>query len=44
MIANFEKTRKSAPRRNDEEMEVVRVRKGKFNKSTKTQRAQWETL
>jgi len=44
MIANFEKNRKNSPRRNADEMEALRSRKGKLNKSTRTQRAQWETL
>jgi hypothetical protein len=44
MIANFEKTRKNAPRRNADEMEAIRSRKCKLNKSNRPQRAQWETL
>ncbi|MGV8919571.1 MAG: hypothetical protein ACOH2R_17520 [Pseudomonas sp.] len=41
---NFEKTRKTAPRRNADEMEVVRARKGKHNKADRTQRQEWEAL
>jgi hypothetical protein len=40
---NFEKTRKTAPRRDDAEMEVVRARKGKRNKATRHQ-TQWEIV
>ena len=41
---NFEKTRKNAPRRNADEMEALRVRKGKRNKVDKTPRCDWGTL
>lgn len=43
-MTNFEKTRKNAPRRNDDEMEALRTRKGKFQKPTRGNRQEWEAL
>lgn len=40
---NFEKTRKNSPRLNEDEVEALRVRKGKRNKVAKQQRVEWET-
>lgn len=41
---NFEKTQRSVPRRNDDEMESVRARKGKLNKTSRGNRTEWESL
>lgn len=41
---NFEKTQRAMPRRNETEMEAVRVRKGKLNKHARGGRTEWEAL
>ena len=38
-----ERNVRTVPRRSDEEMEVVRTRRGKLNKSQRTARHNWET-
>jgi len=40
---NFQKNARKALR-DDSEMEVIRAKKGKFNKPARTQRNEWETL
>ena len=42
--SGFVKTQRTAPRRSDDEMQALRSRKGKRNKSQRSQRNEWESV